>query len=154
AGAWRTYTKADGLPSDDVNCLYEDRSGVMWIGTSAGLASIKSAHIGVPRTAPAALKEEVFGIAADKNGGLWVSTANHVLRLQREDLVNEVLESAPVREYSLADGLLGLGGVKRNPSVIAGPSGNVWFSLSRGLSVVDPGHTSDGLPPALAHIES
>ena len=35
---WRTYTRNDGLPSEDVNCLLQDSAGILWIGTAEGLA--------------------------------------------------------------------------------------------------------------------
>jgi signal transduction histidine kinase/ligand-binding sensor domain-containing protein len=32
------YTEKDGLPSNDVNCVLEDSSGGLWLGTGAGLS--------------------------------------------------------------------------------------------------------------------
>lgn len=154
-GHWKTYGKADGLPSQDVNCLYQDSSGVLWIGTSGGLAFFKSGKISMPRSAPASIQQEIFGIAEDRNNGLWVATSQHVLRLQIDHFANGVLTvDDNGREYSLTDGLLSLGGVKRNSSVVADSSGKIWFSMSRGLSVIDPAHDSIGIAPAIAHIES
>jgi len=36
-GQWKIYTTVEGLPSPEVNCLFEDSSGTLWSGTSAGL---------------------------------------------------------------------------------------------------------------------
>ena len=152
-GQWKTYTSADGLPSEDVNCLYQDSSGILWIGTSGGLAFFKSGQILIPGTVPASLLEEIFGIAEDRKKGLWIATSRHVLRAQSEQLFNNVSGPADVREYWVEDGLLGLGGVKRSVSVTADSSQRIWFSLSRGLSVVDVSHVTDSLTPAMAHIE-
>jgi ligand-binding sensor domain-containing protein len=152
-GQWKTYTRADGLPAEDVNCLYQASSGILWIGTSGGLAFFKSGLILVPGTAPASLREEIFGIAEDRKKGLWIATSRHVLRAQSEQLLSNVSGPADVREYWVEDGLLGLGGVKRNVSVTADSSQRIWFSLSRGLSVVDASHVTDSLTPAMAHIE-
>ena len=32
-GQWRTFAVRDGLPSEDVNCFFEDSSGELWVGT-------------------------------------------------------------------------------------------------------------------------
>ncbi len=154
-GRWKTYTKADGLPSADINCLYEDSSGVLWIGTSEGLAFFRSGTVYLPKTALASIHEPIFGITEDKHNGLWVTTSQHVLRLQGDVLANDARDLTDnVHEYSLADGLLSSAGVKRNSSVISDSSGRIWFSLSRGLSVVDPAHLANELAPAIAHIEA
>jgi len=153
-GQWKTYTKADGLPSEDVNCLYQDAHGLLWIGTSAGLALFNSGQIHVPNTAPASMREEIFGIAEDKNGWLWVATSHHLLRVQRQKLSDDAVEAADVREYSQADGLLSMEGVKRKTSLVADSSGKIWFSLTRGLSVVDPAYIAKSSVPAMAHIET
>ena len=39
AGQWDHFTTTHGLSHDAVTALHEDRAGVIWIGTSAGLKS-------------------------------------------------------------------------------------------------------------------
>jgi signal transduction histidine kinase/ligand-binding sensor domain-containing protein len=152
-GQWRTYAAADGLPSENVNCLLEDSSGMLWIGTSGGLASLSSGRVQVPRNLPEWLRGQIFGIAEDKNGWFWIATSNHVLRAQRDKLAAGTLGTTEVREYGPADGLRSTEGVKRNRSVVSDPLGRIWFSLSRGLSVVGPSHLEDHSAPAIAHVE-
>ena len=36
--AWSYFTTADGLPANHVFMLEPDRDGILWVGTSAGLA--------------------------------------------------------------------------------------------------------------------
>jgi signal transduction histidine kinase/ligand-binding sensor domain-containing protein len=152
-GQWHAYTVHDGLPSDNVDCLLLDSVGRLWIGTTSGLAFLSSGHVQQPGGGPASLYEPIFGIAEDKNGRLWIATSNHVLSVTREKLVGNGLDQADVREYGFEDGLQGTEGVKRQPSVFADMFGRVWFSLNRGLSVVDPGRTADSSAPALVHLE-
>src|SRR6266436_553927 len=78
-GRLRTYAAADGLPSENVNCLFEDSSSMLWIGTSGGLALLSSGGVQVPRKLPELLRGQIFGIAEDKNGWFWIATPNHVL---------------------------------------------------------------------------
>jgi signal transduction histidine kinase/ligand-binding sensor domain-containing protein len=153
-GRWRTYTGRDGLPPGNVNCLLEDSTGALWIGTSKGLAFLKSGQIELPREAPESLREAIFGLAEDRNGWLWIATSSQVVRVPRDKLLRGSLGDGDVREYGPADGLAGTEGVKRSRSVVADPLGRIWFSLNRGISVVDPALLSDSSAPAIAHIQS
>jgi PAS domain S-box-containing protein len=151
---WRTYTANDGLPSEDVNCLLQDSTRILWIGTAEGLAYLSDEHVHVPRGAPESLHAPIFGIEADKNGWLWIATSDHVLRVPRDKLLSGVVKAVDVREYDQADGLESTEGVKRSRSVVSDSAGRIWFSLSRGLSVVNPSQIDDNSVPALPHIEA
>lgn len=153
-GHWKAYSESDGLPSEDVNCLFEDSSKTLWAGTSGGLTLFRSGHFQVPGNLPQILQEQVLGIAEDRNGWLWIATANHVLRARRDNLANGALGAVDLREYDTDDGLLSVEGVKRSTSVVSGPLGKIWFSLSRGLSVADPSHLATTSAPAIAHVEA
>src|SRR2546429_6874160 len=37
-GHWQGYTAQNGLPSENVNCLMEDSTGVLWVGTASGIS--------------------------------------------------------------------------------------------------------------------
>ena len=153
-GQWRTYTTVEGLPSAEVNCIFEDSSGTLWSGTSAGLAVFASNRFQVPRESPGVLREQIVGMAEDKSGRLWIATSGHVLRVARDKLLSGVVKEIDVREYDQADGLESTEGVKRNRSVVADSAGRIWFSLSNGLSVIDPSQINDNSVPAKPHIEA
>ena len=153
-GRWSVYTTRHGLPPGSVNCLLEDSSGVIWIGAANGLAFLSSGHIQTLRDAPESLQDEILGIESDTAGSLWLATSNHVLRLNQSALLRGQLGDEDVREYNLADGLHGIEGVKRYRSVVADPLGRIWFSLSQGLSVVDPTKVNAPSVPAIVHIEA
>jgi PAS domain S-box-containing protein len=153
-GKWRTYSLQDGLPSDDVNCLFEDSAGALWIGTSAGLAYFQMDRMHTLQGVPESLREQMVGMAEDKNGWFWIATSNHVLRVPRDKLLSGAVTAADVREYDQADGLESTEGVKRSRSVVSDSAGRIWFSLSSGLSVVNPSRITDNSVPALPHIEA
>jgi signal transduction histidine kinase/sugar lactone lactonase YvrE len=153
-GKWRTYTAAEGLPSPEVNCLLEDSSGTLWSGTSAGLAILAANRFQVSHQSPEVLREPIVGMAEDKGGRLWIATSAHVLRVSRDKLLSGVVKAIDAREYDRADGLESTEGVKRSRSVVADLAGRIWFSLSSGLSVVDPSQINDNSVPALPHIEA
>jgi ligand-binding sensor domain-containing protein/signal transduction histidine kinase len=152
-GQWKTYAAKDGLPAEDVNCLFEDSSGTLWTGTSKGLAFLGSGRAQIPRNLPALLRGRILGIAEDKTGWLWIATADRVLRVQRDKMAAGTLGATDLREFGREDGLRSTEGVKRSRSVVSDPAGRVWFSLSHGLSVIDPSHLTDSSAPALTHIE-
>ncbi len=133
---WVTYTPRDGLPPGPVDCLFLDKEGTLWIGTTKGIAYLRSGSIQVPTGAPATFSEEVLGIAESKGGWLWISTPRHVVRVRKEALQRRTLRESDYREYGATDGLDSVEGVKRSPSVIEDQRGQVWFSLNRGISVV------------------
>jgi ligand-binding sensor domain-containing protein len=103
----------DGLPSEDVNCLLLDATGMLWIGTANGLAFFRAGRLQVPQAVPDPLHEPIFGMAEDRNGWLWVATASHVLQVKRSSLLGDMLNESDFREYGIADGLQGTEGVKR-----------------------------------------
>ncbi len=151
---WRTYTANDGLPSEDVNCLLQDSTKILWIGTAEGLAFLNDGRVHVPRGVPESLQAPIFGIEEDKNGWLWVATSDHVLHVPRDKLLSGVVKAVDVREYDQADGLKSTEGVKRSRSVVSDSAGRIWFSLSSGLSVVDPFRVAASSALAIAHIEA
>jgi signal transduction histidine kinase len=153
-GHWRTYTAKDGLPSDNVNCLLEDSTGALWAGTASGLALRRGEGFQIPGQMPAYLREPMLGLAEGRNGGIWIATSKRVLRINRDHLARGTLTDGDLREYGLADGLRGLEGVKRHRSVVADGAGRIWFSLNRGISVVDPARLTRNVAPVIPHVES
>ena len=151
---WMSYASRDGLPSDNINCLYEDSAGTLWVGTSAGLAFRASHQFQGIAAVPEQLRAQIFGIAEDRYGALWIATANHVLRIDRAKLMRGFLAEGDIREFTQADGLRGVEGVKRQASVIADRLGRIWFSLNRGISVVDPARLNRSEVPVIAHVQS
>jgi signal transduction histidine kinase len=93
-------------------------------------------------------------MAEDKSGRFWIATSDHVLRVPRDKLLSGVVKAVDVHEYDQADGLESTEGVKRSRSVVSDSAGRIWFSLSSGLSVVDPSQITDYSVPALPHIEA
>ncbi len=152
---WRTYGVRDGLVSQDINCLLEDSGGVLWIGTAGGLAFLRNGRVQTPPGTQSWLTEPIFGIAEDGSGSLWIATSARVLRARRASLTsNKVLEDSAFRMYGRDNGLAGTEGVKRFRSVLADSQGNVWFSTTHGLSVVNPDRSAVNSFPPLLRVET
>ena len=152
-GGWRTYATGDGLPSNDINVLFQDRMGVIWVGTAKGIAIVEPGRVRPVRTAAAGLQGSILGFADDRGGSLWITAVDRVLRVDRAALLNDVLQHGDVREYGVADGLLGVESVKRHRILVTDSIGRVWFALSRGLSVADPSRADVRGQPAITLVE-
>ena len=153
AGQWRTFRVAEGLPSANVNCLLAGENGMLWIGTTTGLAAVRAGQVSSASSVPGELHEQILGLAEDKSGWLWISTSNHVLRVKSEKFLSGALSDDDLHIYGEEDGLRGTEGVKRFPSVAKDISGKIWFSMNRGLAVVDPARAINNSAPALVHME-
>jgi ligand-binding sensor domain-containing protein len=154
-GIWKTFNTENGLPSENIISLFADSSGFLWIGTAKGLAYIGlSGQIKILPETPGFLSESVLGLAEDKNGWLWMATTNHVVRVNRQKLLNNSPGDEDFSEYGIADGLRSVEGVKRSRSVVADAFGRVWFSLKRGVSMVDTKRLKSVSIPALVQIQS
>ncbi len=151
---WISYAPRDGLPSENVNCLFEDSSGVLWVGTAAGLAFRASRQFQGIAGIPEQLRDQILGIAEGHFGGLWIATSERVLRIDRAKLMHGFLKEGDIREFTVADGLRGVEGVKRQRSVVADRLGRIWFSLNRGISVADPARFNRSNIPVITQIQS
>jgi ligand-binding sensor domain-containing protein/signal transduction histidine kinase len=153
-GHLRAYTSKDGLPPGNVNCLLPDSNGVLWIGTDNGLAFLRSGTVhALSDDVPDSVREEIFSIAEDKAGALWMATAKHIVRVDRDKLLRQAVASSDIREYGLGDGLLSTQGVRRHKSVAVDTNWGIWFSTNRGLSFVSPTSMKFHSPPPLVHVD-
>ena len=153
-GSWRTFTTRDGLPSDDVNTVFTGPRGIVWAGTTQGLAFIQDGRLRTCPGIPSALHASIFGLTMDSSGSLWLNTIDRVFRADRDSLLRCDVAEGQVREYGVADGLLAVDSMKRHRTLVADARGRIWLSLSRGISVTDPGRADAQALPALTHVES
>jgi signal transduction histidine kinase len=73
--------------------------------------------------------------------------------INRERLLQADFNASDIREFGLANGLRGTDGIKRDETVASDLSGKVWFSLNRGLSVVDTNRLRINAPPSILQLE-
>lgn len=79
------YSQADGLPNNQVQCIYQDREGWMWIGTSQGLSRFDGYRfvnfIHDTKDTTSLSGELVRVIFEDKQGNLLFGTENGGLNI-------------------------------------------------------------------------
>ncbi|MCM2336125.1 MAG: ATP-binding protein, partial [Pseudomonas sp.] len=72
----RQLTVADGLPSNRINGIAEDRSGYLWIATSDGLARYDGARLRIWRSEDGLGDSFVWSVHVDARDRVWVGTGS------------------------------------------------------------------------------
>jgi ligand-binding sensor domain-containing protein len=69
---FKHFTTKEGLPSDEITCIYEDKAGVIWFGTGNGISCYDGSSFrnftikdGLPTSV-------ITTIMEDKTGKLWI----------------------------------------------------------------------------------
>jgi ligand-binding sensor domain-containing protein/signal transduction histidine kinase len=152
-GRWRTYGVDEGLPSGAINCLLAASDAAsLWVGTPAGLGRIVGGRVATSPLPPV-LREQIFGLAEDDRGALWVATSNRLLQVTLDPLRRGHVGEGDIREFEKADGLRSAESTRRERSLVRGPDGRIWLSTTRGLAVVDPAHLPPRMP-AIARVRA
>jgi ligand-binding sensor domain-containing protein len=69
----RTFTIDDGLPSNQINCLYQDNVGYLWIGTDAGIAIFDGIGFRILNKKDGLASNDVRAITQDIEGNYWIA---------------------------------------------------------------------------------
>lgn len=87
-----SFTTQDGLPSDSIRDLLEDQAGVLWIATTGGVSTYDGERfttlsdygdLPVQHTFTAeGDHRDVWDLHQDRQGTLWIATADGVFRLE------------------------------------------------------------------------
>ncbi|MFI5378552.1 MAG: two-component regulator propeller domain-containing protein [Tepidisphaerales bacterium] len=109
-----TYTTAQGLPADFVRCLLRDRKGVLWAGTSHGLAALRGERFVMPAGTGQPLQGAVLAMTERRDGTLVIATERGGLFSCAGDTLRELpRESAAPADidafFEDKDGLLWMG---------------------------------------------
>ncbi len=154
----RHYTQADGLSSNDVNCLHRDRSGALWIGTNGGgLNRLKDGRIDAVRTTHGLSDNAIGHIAEDAAGNFWLSSRSGLMRISAAQLhacADGTLAQLEVETFGYSDGLTTLNfSASVQPTGCTLSDGRLAFATDRGVAVVDPANLPRNLVPPPVYIE-
>ena len=84
------FTTKDGLPSNEVYCVFQDSKGYIWIGTDRGVAKYDGYSFEIYTTENGLTDDVIFGIAEDTDNNIWLTTSN--MKLCFITVNNEVKE--------------------------------------------------------------
>jgi signal transduction histidine kinase/ligand-binding sensor domain-containing protein len=115
-----TFTRADGLPDDDVTDVFEDREGSLWVGThGGGLAQFTDRTLDGQAGPPSLRNQWISSVGEDPAGALWVGTSLGLTRWK----------DGKEQTFTTADGLPS----NQVLSVLPGRDGEVWVGTEAGL---------------------
>jgi signal transduction histidine kinase len=150
--------KNQNLPSEDISCIYEDRDGILWVGTSAGLARLSEGKWTSYAISHKNLSANIAYIIDDDQGYLWMGSSVGLLRARKTDLEDYAArktESVSVRAYGQADGLpTRVCSQGSQPAACRTADGKLWFPTINGLVGVDPRQLKPNTNPPSVLIES
>ena len=125
-------TTQDGLPSDFVRCVTEDREGNVWVGMeSHGLCRLKPAIFQTLNLHQGLSSAQVTSACESTNGGIWIATDG--------DGLYQLSKDGQVQHYDAPQGLLN-GHVW---SVLKDRHGTIWAGTWNGLFRLGPNGFSD-----------
>jgi len=127
------YTTADGLSSNAINALYQDREEILWIGTGAGgLNRLAPRFISGYSTNQGLGGNITHAVLADRAGNVWVATHVGLSKITNGSVTN----------YSPANGLP-LTGLQ---ALYEDRAGRLWIGSSYGLCSFKNGKFSPAIP--------
>jgi signal transduction histidine kinase/ligand-binding sensor domain-containing protein/DNA-binding response OmpR family regulator len=143
-GRRSVFLTQQGLPDDSVLSLYQDRAGVLWIGTQGGLSRLKDGHFTAFTAKDGLFADAVYSIVEDDTGHLWMSSLKGIFRVNKTELdrfASGAIHSFKSEAYGIQDGLATTDCQGSNqPAAWKTQDGKLWFATSKGVSVVDPKH--------------
>jgi len=152
----RRFTKADGLPTDQIRSLYQDPDGTLWIGTlGGGLISLRDGVFHSYAARDGLLTDNISYVTDDGKGDLWLSTPRGISRISKQALkdfsANRIHILTPVN-YGLEDGLRSAQcapGFPTGGGAALTREGQLWFPTGRGLATIDPNRPAPVAPQAV-----
>lgn len=116
-GTIARFGRSDGLLSEELRCLYYDRSGNLWIGASAGAARFRAGRFETLAAPEGDELRDVWTFGETPDGTIWIGGDGNRLRAFRDgELSSHRLEALPA--YGSVRALLGA------------PDGTLWIGTT------------------------
>ena len=119
------YGRTDGLSSDTVAALFEDKEGIVWAATTNGIDSFRDLRIVTFSAVEGLGNDAVTGVLASQDGTIWVANSGSL-----DHIVNGTVSS--IRAGS------GLPG-HQVASMMQDRAGNFWVGVDDGLYLFKDG---------------
>ncbi|MDP9199692.1 MAG: hypothetical protein M3O07_10850, partial [Pseudomonadota bacterium] len=119
------YGRTDGLSSDSVNLLFEDREGILWAGTSNGVDSFRDPPVTSFSSLEGLGKDAAAGVLATRDGSIWVANAGSLDRIA-DGRVSSIRTGAGLPGHQVT-------------SLLEDRAGNLWVGVDDSLYVLKDG---------------
>ena len=139
------FGRAEGLSSDAVNTLFEDREGIVWAATPDGIDKFRDPRV-TSFTAVEGLGNDPMGVLASRDGTIWVANRGSLDHIEKNGIISSI---------RTGDGLPG----SRATYMLEDHAGNLWVGVDDGLFLFkngrfrrlpDPNHKPLGLVVGIA----
>jgi signal transduction histidine kinase len=121
------FTREDGLSSDQVLALFEDREGTIWVGTSEGIDRFREWPVTSLSMKQGLSNSTATSVLATRDGSIWIGTADGLNRWKDG--------RATIYRKRIHPGLPD----DNVQSLFEDERGRVWVSGSHGLAVLENG---------------
>jgi signal transduction histidine kinase/ligand-binding sensor domain-containing protein len=126
-GKTSLFTRQDGLSSDEVFALFEDREGTIWVGTSEGIDRFREWPVTPLSVKQGLSNSNATSVLAARDGSIWIGTADGLNRWKDGRVTIYRRRNDP----GLPDDSI--------QSLFEDERGRVWVSGSRGLAAFENG---------------
>jgi ligand-binding sensor domain-containing protein/two-component sensor histidine kinase len=113
------YNKQNGLTHDYIHALYQDKMGIIWIGTGFGLNYIENGKVSNYRDVKEFCNDYIGSITEDRQGNMYFGTDRCVVQYNRSKF----------KALTQTDGLAS----STIYSLITDNIGNVWVGTNKGI---------------------
>jgi signal transduction histidine kinase len=120
------FTESDGLSSDFVRSLFEDREGNIWVATRDGLDRFRDFAVPTISGKQGLSSSNVWSVLAARDGSIWLGTSQGLNRWNDGQITIYRKESGGLPDNSVG-------------SLFQDDSGRVWVSTSRGVAYFENG---------------
>ncbi|WP_066629056.1 hybrid sensor histidine kinase/response regulator transcription factor [Labilibacter marinus] len=130
---FESLTTRQGLSQNDVNCVFQDSRGFLWIGTNDGLNRYDGYECKIYRVDP--LSDQgissnlIFDIAEDAQGNLWLGTSDEgicMFDVKKETFT--VIKNSADQPALLATNIIA--------TVVPTSDGKVWVGGPKGIDIL------------------
>ncbi|HLP57394.1 MAG TPA: protein kinase, partial [Candidatus Deferrimicrobium sp.] len=149
--AFTLYNDKKGL-SSSLQCIYEDKDGVFWLGSANGLFRFKDETFTHLTMKDGLFNNNIYQILEDNQGNFWFSCNKGFFTVSKKELndyANTKTGAILCKAYNKDDGM-------RSPECNGGfqsagcktGDGNLWFPTNKGAVTINPGKIAiNKLPP-------
>lgn len=130
---FQNFNSSNGLPGNDVECIYQDSRGFIWAGTRFGLSMFDGTNfrnfLHDPLDASSLGGTRIYKIQEDRTGMLWVASEN--FGLSSIDLKTLKIRNFPIpANQQLEDRYIN--------TLYIDQKGIIWIGAETGVSYFDP----------------
>jgi signal transduction histidine kinase/ligand-binding sensor domain-containing protein len=119
------YQRTDGLSSDSVLALFEDREGIVWTVTTNGIDSFRDPSVTTFSAREGLGADAATGVMASRDGTIWVANAGSL----------DQIKDGTVSSIRTGSGLPG----HQVSSLLEDRAGNMWVGVDDGLYLFKDG---------------